>query len=44
MLTWKIQKIAGKTRVEFSDGEVREFSTKQKALEYINNRFFNTYF
>ena len=44
MLTWKIKKIAGKTRVEFSDGEVREFSTKQKALEYINNRFFNAYF
>jgi hypothetical protein len=32
------------TKVEFSDGDVKEFKTKQKALEYINNKFFSTYF
>ena len=45
LLTWNKKKIApNKWVVEWSDGIKTIFYTEQKALEAINNRFFDTYF
>ena len=45
LLTWEKKKIApNKWVVKWSDGIQTIFYTEQKALEAINNRFFDTYF
>lgn len=45
LLTWEKKKIAhNKWLVKWSDGIQTIFYTEQKALEAINNRFFDTYF
>ena len=46
LLTWKTT-FNPETRfyqVVFSDGEIRTFTTKRQATQYINTKFFDLYF
>lgn len=46
LLAWKIHFDLEGQRfvVTFSDGEKKQFKTKQDARRYINEKFFSTYF